>query len=90
MEFSHGLNNAHYFGSSGGNIKFTSGLKTKTKEDEDQGWVTSLDPLRHSCPPNVSLGYVMDNLYSGNCITSFYCILALTLQLNSQGKPQSE
>jgi len=31
------------------------------------GKVTSLDPLRHSCPPNVPLGYVMDTLHSGNC-----------------------
>lgn len=118
------------------------------------GKVTSLDPLRHSCPPNVSPGYVMDTLYSGNCdcandfpsmmraltwshyckyqyvlfwgknfgwmevwslnteyfgdrwwllylkafliwgetgrITSFYYILTLALQLNSEGKPQSE
>jgi hypothetical protein len=60
MEVPRGLNNAHYFGSSEGNTQFTSGLKTKIKEDEDQGWLTSLDPLRQSCPPNVSLGYVMD------------------------------
>ena len=31
------------------------------------GKVTSLDQLRHSCPPNASLGYAMDTLYSGKC-----------------------
>jgi hypothetical protein len=49
-------------------VRITYQRKGQLRADScKKGKVTSLDPLKHSCPPKVSLGYVMDTLYSGDC-----------------------